>query len=150
MVGLAVEQDGPALPSHALDEPPDATHEAARGVNKAAAVGELAVNAMIDIARDAECRNHDGVAREGQLDHVPDALLRQNPHPIQRAFIVEQALQCGYCINGVIMTAKAFVDRNPNPTEEDIREALADNLCRCAMHLRIIEAVRRYAEEVRA
>ena len=72
------------------------------------------------------------------------------PHPIQQAFIEEQAAQCGYCINGMIMTAKAFVDRNPASTESEIRQALAGNLCRCGTHLRILRAVSRYAEEVRA
>jgi nicotinate dehydrogenase subunit A len=73
----------------------------------------------------------------------------ENPHPIQRAFIAEQAVQCGYCINGMILTAKVLVDQNPNPTDGEIREALAENLCRCAMHLRVIRAVKRYAEETR-
>jgi nicotinate dehydrogenase subunit A len=65
------------------------------------------------------------------------------PHPIQQAFIEEQAAQCGYCINGMIMTAKALLDRNPNPTDTDIKQALAGNLCRCGTHLRIVRAVRR-------
>ena len=65
------------------------------------------------------------------------------PHPIQKAFIEEQAAQCGYCINGMIMTAKALLDRNPNPTDADIKQALAGNLCRCGTHLRIVRAVRR-------
>jgi nicotinate dehydrogenase subunit A len=72
------------------------------------------------------------------------------PHPIQQAFIEEQAVQCGYCINGMIMTAKAFVDHNPAATDSEIRQALAGNLCRCGTHLRILRAVRRYAEEARS
>jgi nicotinate dehydrogenase subunit A len=67
------------------------------------------------------------------------------PHPIQTAFIQEQAAQCGYCINGMIMTAKALLDKNPHPTEGEIRQALAGNLCRCGTHLRIIRAIRRAA-----
>jgi nicotinate dehydrogenase subunit A len=74
----------------------------------------------------------------------------EQPHPIQQAFIDEQAAQCGYCINGMIMTAKAFVDRNPDPTEAEIRQALDANLCRCGTHLRILRAVARYAQAVRA
>ena len=74
----------------------------------------------------------------------------EDPHPIQQAFIDEQAVQCGYCINGMIMTTKAFLDQNPSPSEAEIREALAGNLCRCAAHLRIIRAVQRAAREVRA
>ncbi len=67
------------------------------------------------------------------------------PHPVQRAFIAEQAAQCGYCINGMIMTAAALLARTPHPTEREIRTALAGNLCRCGTHLRILRAVRRAA-----
>jgi nicotinate dehydrogenase subunit A len=63
------------------------------------------------------------------------------PHPLQKAFIAEQAAQCGYCINGMVMTAKAFLDRNPHPTRAEIRQALAGNLCRCGTHLRIVRAI---------
>jgi nicotinate dehydrogenase subunit A len=65
---------------------------------------------------------------------------------LQRAFIEEQAAQCGYCINGMIMTAKEILDRNPKPTEQQVREGLATNLCRCGTHGRIIRAVLRAAE----
>jgi nicotinate dehydrogenase subunit A len=71
-------------------------------------------------------------------------------HPIQTAFVEEQAAQCGYCINGMIMTAKAYLDREPNATDDEIRHALAANLCRCGTHLRILRAVARYAREVRS
>jgi len=71
------------------------------------------------------------------------------PHPIQRAFIEEQAAQCGYCINGMIMTAKALLDKSPNPTDDEIKHALAGNLCRCGTHLRIVRAVRRAAAAMR-
>jgi len=70
------------------------------------------------------------------------------PHALQRAFIEEQAAQCGYCINGMIMSAKALLDRNPRPTERDVREALAANLCRCGTHNRIVRAVLRAANEM--
>jgi nicotinate dehydrogenase subunit A len=69
-------------------------------------------------------------------------------HPLQRAFIDEQAAQCGYCINGMIMSAKALLDRNPRPREEEVREALAANLCRCGTHNRIIRAVLRASREM--
>jgi nicotinate dehydrogenase subunit A len=71
----------------------------------------------------------------------------QQPHPLQKAFIEEQAAQCAYCSNGMIMAAKALLDRNPNPSEEEIKEALADQLCRCGAHNRIVRAVRRAATE---
>ena len=67
------------------------------------------------------------------------------PHPLQRAFIAEQAMQCGYCTNGMIMSAKALLDRNPQPGKADIRAALAGNLCRCGSQLRVIRAVKRAA-----
>jgi nicotinate dehydrogenase subunit A len=67
------------------------------------------------------------------------------PHPLQRAFIEEQAVQCGYCTSGMIMTAKELIDRNNRVTEADVRTALAGNLCRCGTHNRIIAAVMRAA-----
>jgi nicotinate dehydrogenase subunit A len=70
----------------------------------------------------------------------------EKPHPLQQAFIDEQAAQCGYCINGMIMTAKALLDRMPHPTEADVRATLAPNLCRCGTHNRIIRAVLRAAQ----
>ncbi|MCO7516593.1 (2Fe-2S)-binding protein [Pseudomonas guariconensis] len=67
------------------------------------------------------------------------------PHPVQQAFIDEQAAQCGYCMNGMIMTAKALLDRIPNPNDEQIRNELSGNLCRCGTHVEILRAVRRAA-----
>ena len=72
----------------------------------------------------------------------------ESPSPIQRAFMEEQAAQCGYCINGMIMAAKDLLDRNPRPTEADVREGLAANLCRCGTHGRIIRAVLRAAQSM--
>ncbi len=68
-----------------------------------------------------------------------------SPHPLQRAFLEEQAGQCGYCLSGMVMTAAALLAATPDPTEEQIRTALAGNLCRCGSHLRILRAVRRAA-----
>jgi nicotinate dehydrogenase subunit A len=65
----------------------------------------------------------------------------EKPHPLQKAFIEEQAAQCGYCIAGMMMSAKALLDINPRPSEADVRQGLADNLCRCGTHNRIIRAV---------
>ncbi|MDO8598385.1 MAG: (2Fe-2S)-binding protein [Sulfuricaulis sp.] len=70
------------------------------------------------------------------------------PGALQRAFIAEQAAQCGYCLSGVVMTAAALLARNPDPTETDIKQALARNLCRCGTHTRIIKAVQRAAREL--
>lgn len=64
-------------------------------------------------------------------------------HRLQQAFVDEQAVQCGYCINGMIMTAKALLDRNPKPTDDQIKQALDGNLCRCGTHVRIVRAVKR-------
>jgi nicotinate dehydrogenase subunit A len=67
----------------------------------------------------------------------------ENPHRVQKAFMDEQAVQCGYCINGMIMQAAAFLAKSPRPTEAEIREALASNICRCGTHVRILRAVKR-------
>jgi nicotinate dehydrogenase subunit A len=75
----------------------------------------------------------EGIGREGKL------------HPLQQAFIQEQAAQCGYCVSGIIMSAKALLDANPRPTDADIKAALARNLCRCGTHQRILRAIRRAA-----
>lgn len=69
------------------------------------------------------------------------------PHPVQAAFIAEQGAQCGYCLNGMIMTTVALLERHPAPSEARIREALAHNLCRCGTHLEILAAVRRAVAE---
>jgi nicotinate dehydrogenase subunit A len=66
-------------------------------------------------------------------------------HPLQAAFVEEQAAQCGYCLNGVIMSAKALLDRNPKPSDEEISRALSGVLCRCFAHQRMIRAIKRYA-----
>ena len=67
------------------------------------------------------------------------------PHPLQAAFIEEQAAQCGYCMNGMIMVSKVLLDKNPHPTDDQIKQALNGNLCRCGSHLRVIRAVKRAA-----
>jgi nicotinate dehydrogenase subunit A len=69
----------------------------------------------------------------------------ERPHPIQQAFIDEQAAQCGFCLSGVILTAKAFIDKNPRATDEQIQQALSGVLCRCFVHVRMFKAIRRYA-----
>ena len=69
----------------------------------------------------------------------------ENPHRVQKAFMDEQAVQCGYCINGMIMQAAAFLAKSSKPTEAEIREAMANNICRCGTHVRILRAVKRAA-----
>jgi len=70
----------------------------------------------------------------------------ENPHPIQRAFIDEQAAQCGFCLSGVILTAKALLDQNPRADDEAIRQGMSTVLCRCFVHSRMYAAIRRYAK----
>jgi nicotinate dehydrogenase subunit A len=69
----------------------------------------------------------------------------EHPHPLQQALVEEQAVQCGYCINGMIMQSAALLTQNPKPTEQQIKAGLANNLCRCGTHLRIVRAVKRAA-----
>ena len=73
----------------------------------------------------------------------------ERPHPLQKAFIDEQAAQCGFCLNGVIMTAKAFLDKNPKANEDQIQQAMSGVLCRCFTNVRMFRAITRYAREKR-
>lgn len=75
---------------------------------------------------------------------------REAMHPVQRAFVDAQAAQCGYCLNGMIMSTVALLSRQPRPTEAQVRDALSHNLCRCGTHLEILEAVRLAAERMAA
>jgi nicotinate dehydrogenase subunit A len=70
----------------------------------------------------------------------------EHPHPLQTAFVEEQAAQCGYCINGMIMQSADFLQHNPKPTEDEIKAALANNLCKCGTHARIVRAVKRASD----
>jgi nicotinate dehydrogenase subunit A len=74
----------------------------------------------------------------------------EQPHPVQAAFIAEQAAQCGYCTNGMVMTAVALLRTHPRPTREQAQQALAGNLCRCGSHDRVLRAVQRAAETAKA
>ena len=71
----------------------------------------------------------------------------EHPHPIQQAFIEEQAAQCGFCLNGVILTAKAFFDQSPRASEDEVQRALSTVLCRCFTHARMFRAIKRYQEK---
>jgi nicotinate dehydrogenase subunit A len=83
---------------------------------------------------------------ESEITTIEGLGTIDKPHPLQQAFIDEQAVQCGYCINGMIMAAKELLDHNPRPTEADVREGLAAHLCRCGTQGRIIRAVLRAAQ----
>jgi nicotinate dehydrogenase subunit A len=73
----------------------------------------------------------------------------QKPHPLQQAFLEEQAGQCGYCLSGILVSAKALLDHNPSPSRSEIAQALDDNLCRCGSHNRILRAVEKAATRMR-
>jgi nicotinate dehydrogenase subunit A len=88
-----------------------------------------------------------GSIGDAQITTIEGLGTIDKPHALQRAFIDEQAAQCGYCTNGMIMSAKALLDANPRPSEQDVRAGLAGNLCRCGTHNRIIAAVLRAAKE---
>ena len=72
-----------------------------------------------------------------------------HPHPVQKAFIEAQAFQCGYCLNGWVLTAKALLDKNPRPSDEEMRSVFANLICRCGSHVRIFAAVRQAADEMK-
>src|SRR5207248_4282698 len=74
----------------------------------------------------------------------------EKPHPIQKAFIDEQAMQCGFCINGIMLTAKVALDRNPKATDAQLQQALGNVLCRCGAHTRMMKAIKKYQQGVRA
>ena len=91
------------------------------------------------------CSVEVGAVRDAAITTLDGLGTRDKPHPVQQAFIAEQAAQCGYCMNGMIMEATALLARNPDPSEAEIRDALARNLCRCGTHVEIVRAVRRAA-----
>jgi nicotinate dehydrogenase subunit A len=72
----------------------------------------------------------------------------ESPHVLQKAFVEEQAAQCGFCMNGILMNAKLLLDKNPNPSVTDIKQGLANVLCRCGSHVRVIRAIQRAAREM--
>src|SRR6059036_1162465 len=90
-----------------------------------------------------------GSVAKGRITSIEGLGTLERLHPLQRAFITEQACQCGYCGNGMVMAAKALLDRNPKPSDRDVRAALNGHLCRCASHNRIVRAVQKAAAEMR-
>jgi nicotinate dehydrogenase subunit A len=91
------------------------------------------------------CVTSVGDVRDSEIVTLEGLGSRDNLHPVQRAFIEEQAAQCGYCMNGMIMQAKAFLDQIAKPSEAEIKAAMAANLCRCGSHAQIVRAVQRVA-----
>jgi len=105
-----------------------------------------ACTVLIDGQPVRSCVTEVGSVAKSEITTIEGLGSTQKPHPLQQAFIDEQAVQCGYCINGMIMTAKALLDRLPHPTETQVREGLALNLCRCGTHNRIVRAVMRASQ----
>ena len=105
-----------------------------------------ACTVMIDGAAARSCQTTVADAQGKQVTTLEGLGTLDKPHLLQRAFIDEQAAQCGYCISGMIMAAADLLNRNPQPQESDVRAALAGNLCRCGTHNRIIRAVLRAAK----
>jgi nicotinate dehydrogenase subunit A len=101
--------------------------------------GKAVLSCDVPVSAMAGCEitTIEGIGKAGQL------------HPLQRAFVAGQAAQCGYCVTGIIMAAKALLDAKPQATEAEMREALAGNLCRCGTHVRILRAIRQAAQEMR-
>ena len=107
-----------------------------------------ACTVLVDGRATRSCITGIGSIGEAEITTIEGLGTVDKPHPLQQAFIDTQAAQCGYCIAGMIMTAKDLLDRNPHPTVAEIREALAGNLCRCGTHNRIVLAVLRAAQNM--
>jgi nicotinate dehydrogenase subunit A len=95
------------------------------------------------------CSREVGTAAGGRITTIEGLGTAEQPHPLQQAFLDEQAGQCGYCLSGIIMRAKALLDHNPSPTRGEIARALDKNLCRCGAHPRILRAVENAAAMLR-
>jgi nicotinate dehydrogenase subunit A len=104
-----------------------------------------ACTVLVDGKAVRSCVTPAGSVANAEIVTLEGLGTRDNLHALQQAFIAEQAAQCGYCSAGMIMSAKALLDRNPHPSEPEVRQALAGNLCRCGAHARIIRAVLRAA-----
>jgi nicotinate dehydrogenase subunit A len=105
-----------------------------------------ACTVLVDGSPVRSCVVEIGVLGQSEITTLEGLGTVDHPHPLQQAFMDEQAAQCGYCIAGIIMSAKALLDRVPQPTEADVRLELAGNLCRCGAHNRIVRAVLRAAQ----
>ena len=106
-----------------------------------------ACNVLLDGQAVAACDTPLWAAAGKEVTTVEGLGTPEHPHPLQQAFIAEQAMQCGYCISGILISAAALLQRNPDPSEAEVRGALDRNLCRCGAHNRIVRAVLRAAKE---
>jgi nicotinate dehydrogenase subunit A len=109
-----------------------------------------ACNVMVDDRAVAACDTPVWSVAGKDITTLEGLGSAERPHPLQRAFIAEQALQCGYCVSGILMSAAALLNRNPTPTSREVKEALDGNLCRCGSHNRMVRAVLRAADEMAA
>jgi nicotinate dehydrogenase subunit A len=109
-----------------------------------------ACSVLVDGKEVRSCVTPVSAAAGARITTIEGLGTAEKLHPLQRAFIEEQACQCGFCGNGMVMAAKALLDRNPSPTNQDVRQALNGHLCRCASHNRIVRAVQRAAKEMRS
>jgi nicotinate dehydrogenase subunit A len=109
-----------------------------------------ACNVMVDGHAVASCDTPLWSIADKDITTIEGLGTSEHPHPLQSAFIAEQALQCGYCIPGILISAAALLKRNPRPSDREVRVALDRNLCRCGSHNRIVKAVLRAAAEMQA
>jgi nicotinate dehydrogenase subunit A len=108
-----------------------------------------ACTVIVDGQARMSCRLPISSVADSQILTLEGIGSRARPHPLQRAFVAENAAQCGYCTAGILMSAKALLDRSPSPSEAEIRGALRENLCRCGTHNRVLRAIARAARELR-
>jgi nicotinate dehydrogenase subunit A len=143
--------------THAIDADPNTPllyvlrdHLALSGAKFGCGLGQCgACTVMVDGQPTFSCLTPISVLPGRRIKTVEGLGTIEKPGPVQRAFIDEQAAQCGYCIAGMIMRAQALLERNPSPSEAEIRRHMMPNLCRCGTHMRIVRAVRRAAEQMR-
>jgi len=143
--------------THAVDADPHTPllyvlrdHLALSGAKFGCGLGQCgACTVMVDGQATFSCLTPISVLPGRRIKTVEGLGTIEQPGPLQRAFIDEQAAQCGYCIAGMIMRAQALLEKNPSPSEAEIRRHMMPNLCRCGTHMRILRAVRRAAERLR-
>ena len=109
-----------------------------------------ACSVLVDGKEVRSCVTPVSAVAKGSITTIEGLGTVEKLHPLQRAFIEEQACQCGFCGNGMVMAAKVLLDRNASPTNQEVRQALNGHLCRCASHNRIVRAVQRAAKEMRS